>query len=48
MHYFDQGAHAKFTNYLFDKNEFLALVEEAVVHVKKHKHHYSSKVHDEL
>ncbi|VVC29792.1 Hypothetical protein CINCED_3A019085 [Cinara cedri] len=48
MHYLDQGAHAKFTNYSFDKNEFLALVEEAVVHVKKHKHSYSSKIHDEL
>lgn len=44
----DQGAHAKFTNYSFDKDEFLSLVDEAATHVKKYKHGYSPKLHDEL
>ncbi|XP_050439181.1 EGF domain-specific O-linked N-acetylglucosamine transferase isoform X2 [Adelges cooleyi] len=44
----DNGAHAKFTNYSFDKNEFLRLVAEAAEHVKKHKHGYGPKSHDEL
>ena len=30
------GAHAKFTNYLFDKEEFLHLAGKAIDHVKHH------------
>lgn len=30
------GAHAKFTNYLFDKHEFLHLAGKAIDHVKRH------------
>lgn len=30
------GAHAKFTNYSFDVNEFLRLVSQAKSHVHKH------------
>uniref|UniRef100_A0A2S2NPP4 EGF domain-specific O-linked N-acetylglucosamine transferase n=1 Tax=Schizaphis graminum TaxID=13262 RepID=A0A2S2NPP4_SCHGA len=47
-HHPDQGAHAKFTNYSFDKDEFISLVEEASTHVKKYKHGYSPKLHDEF
>lgn len=47
-HHSDYGAHAKFTNYSFDKNEFLDLVKEAASHVLKHKYGYSPKSHDEL
>lgn len=38
-------SHAKFTNYAFDKDEFLKLVEKAVNHVKNYK---NSRIHDEL
>ncbi|KAF0760964.1 EGF domain-specific O-linked N-acetylglucosamine transferase [Aphis craccivora] len=47
-HHPDQGAHAKFTNYSFDKDEFISLVDEAAIHVKKYKHGYSPKLHDEF
>lgn len=30
------GAHAKFTNYAFDKEEFVRLVNEAASHVVNH------------
>lgn len=30
------GAHAKFTNYSFDEEEFTKLVQKAVKHVKNH------------
>lgn len=30
------GAHAKFTNYSFDVEEFLRLVHKAAIHVKYH------------
>lgn len=35
-HHPDMGAHAKFTNYFFDVNEFEALVKRASEHVKSH------------
>lgn len=44
----EQSGHAKFTNYSFDKDEFLDLVIEASTHVKNNKHRYSPKLHDEL
>lgn len=44
----DQGAHAKFTNYLFDKSEFLDLVKEAASHVQNQKYGYSPTTHNEL
>lgn len=31
------GAHKKFTNYEFDEQEFVRLIDEAADHVKKHK-----------
>lgn len=33
----DGGAHAKFTNYSFDVDEFLRIVKIAEEHVKNHK-----------
>lgn len=33
----DGGAHAKFTNYSFDEEEFLRIVTLAEKHVKNHK-----------
>lgn len=32
-HHTEDGPHAKFTNYSFDKNEFVRLVAKAVEHV---------------
>lgn len=32
-HHTEEGPHAKFTNYSFDKNEFVRLVAKAVEHV---------------
>lgn len=36
-HHPEGGAHAKFTNYSFDKKEFARLVREAAEHVLNHK-----------
>ncbi|KAK7788871.1 hypothetical protein R5R35_011397 [Gryllus longicercus] len=49
-HHPDGGAHAKFTNYSFDVNEFLRLVAVAAKHVKNHKafQAFHKDIHDEL
>lgn len=35
-HHPDMGSHAKFTNYSFDKKEFIRLVNKAAEHVWNH------------
>ncbi|XP_067003834.2 EGF domain-specific O-linked N-acetylglucosamine transferase isoform X2 [Anabrus simplex] len=48
-HHPDGGAHAKFTNYAFDVQEFLRIVSLAAKHVKHHKAFKEfHKEHDEL
>nr|CAD7195122.1 unnamed protein product [Timema douglasi] len=49
-HHPDGGAHAKFTNYSFDVEEFLRLVQVAAKHVKNHKafKDFHNTTHDEL
>nr|CAD7427710.1 unnamed protein product [Timema monikensis] len=49
-HHPDGGAHAKFTNYSFDVEEFLRLVQVAAKHVKNHKafKDFHNTKHDEL
>lgn len=47
-HHPDGGAHAKFTNYKFDKNEFLRLVNMAAEHVRNHPKFPARVYHDEL
>lgn len=44
----NKSAHAKFTNYWFDKSEFLKLVKVAANYVKENKYSLSPEVHDEL
>lgn len=47
-HHPDGGAHAKFTNYKFDKHEFLRLVNIAAEHVRNHPKFPARIYHDEL
>jgi hypothetical protein len=49
-HHPEGGAHAKFTNYSFDVDEFLRLVAVGAKHVKHHKAFlaFHSTHHDEL
>lgn len=49
-HHPEGGAHAKFTNYLFDVDEFLRLVAVGAKHVKHHKafQEFHAAHHDEL
>jgi protein O-GlcNAc transferase len=49
-HHPEGGAHAKFTNYLFDVDEFLRLVAIGAKHVKHHKafQEFHAAYHDEL
>lgn len=47
----DGGTHAKFTNYEFDIDEFLRIVDKAAKHVKYHPlfmKFTNQTVHDEL
>lgn len=54
-HHPSGGAHAKFTNYSFDKEEFIRLVDKAADYVLNHDefkkfviHNFDENVHDEL
>lgn len=47
-HHPDGGAHAKFTNYKFNKDEFLRLVNIAAEHVRNHPKFPARVYHDEL
>lgn len=49
-HHPNGGAHAKFTNYEFDVQEFLHLVRVGVKHVQSHDkfQKYIASLHDEL
>ncbi|KAG8284583.1 hypothetical protein J6590_099867, partial [Homalodisca vitripennis] len=47
-HHPDGGAHAKFTNYKFDVDEFLRLVKVGVEHVRNHTDFPVRISHDEL
>lgn len=52
-HHPEVGAHAKFTNYSFDKDEFLRLVEKAADNVRANEEYRkfikdNSRIYDEL
>lgn len=47
-HHPDGGAHAKFTNYKFDVQEFLRIVDIGADHVRNHTSFPAHVTHDEL